>query len=50
MQFPSFGAIVAKELGPQKGMPPYVIVPRWERNRQYQDYFKSAFLGRIMTR
>ncbi|MBL8215815.1 MAG: DUF1501 domain-containing protein [Bryobacterales bacterium] len=45
MQFPSFGAIVAKELGPQKGMPPYVIVPRWERNRQYQDYFKSAFLG-----
>ena len=45
MQFPSFGAIVAKELGPQKGMPPYVIAPRWERNRQYQDYFKSAFLG-----
>lgn len=45
MQFPSFGAIVAKELGPQKGMPPYVIAPRWERSRQYQDYFKSAFLG-----
>ncbi len=45
MQFPSFGAIVAKELGPLKGMPPYVIVPRWERSRQYQDYFKSAFLG-----
>ena len=45
MQFPSFGAIVAKELGPLNGMPPYVIVPRWERNRQYQDYFKSAFLG-----
>jgi hypothetical protein len=45
MQFPSFGAIVAKEAGPLNGMPPYVIVPRWERNRQYQDYFKSAFLG-----
>jgi hypothetical protein len=45
MQFPSFGAIVAKELGPLNGMPPYVIVPRWERSRQYQDYFKSAFLG-----
>src|SRR5215467_7974984 len=45
MQFPSFGAIVAKELGPSNGMPPYVIAPRWERNRQYQDSFKSAFLG-----
>src|SRR5437867_6225396 len=45
MQFPSFGAIVAKELGPLNGMPPYVIAPRWERNRQYQDSFKSAFLG-----
>jgi hypothetical protein len=45
MQFPSFGAIVAKELGPLNGMPPYVIAPRWERSRQYQDYFKSAFLG-----
>jgi len=22
-----------------------VIAPRWERSRQYQDYFKSAFLG-----
>src|SRR5439155_1010186 len=39
------GSIVAKETGPLNGMPPYVIVPRWERNRQYQDYFKSAFLG-----
>ncbi len=45
MQFPSLGSIVSKELGPQNGLPPYVIVPRWERSRQYQDYFKSAFLG-----
>jgi hypothetical protein len=45
MQFPSVGSIVAKEMGPAQGMPPYVIVPRWERNRQYQDYMKSAFLG-----
>ena len=45
MQFPSLGSVVAKELGSQKNMPPYVIVPRWERNTQYQDYFKSAFLG-----
>ena len=45
MQFPSLGSIVGKELGPANGMPPYAIVPRWERDRQYQDYFKSAFLG-----
>jgi len=45
MQFPSLGSVVAKELGSEKNMPPYVIVPRWEKNRQYQDYFKSAFLG-----
>src|SRR5258708_34222516 len=42
MQFPSFGAIVAKELGPANGMPPYVLAPRWEKNRQYMDSFKSA--------
>ena len=45
MQFPSLGSIVAKELGPRNNMPPYVIAPRWEKNTQYQDYFKSAFLG-----
>lgn len=45
MQFPSFGSIVAKEVGPLNNMPPYVIVPRWERSRQYQEYFGSAFLG-----
>ena len=36
---------MAKELGPRNNMPPYVIAPRWEKNTQYQDYFKSAFLG-----
>ena len=45
MEFPSVGSIVAKEMGPSNGLPPYVIVPRWERNRQYQDFFRSAFLG-----
>jgi hypothetical protein len=45
MQFPSLGAIVGKELGPRNSMPPYAIVPRWETQRQYQDYFRSAFLG-----
>ncbi len=45
MQFPSLGSIVGKELGPAEGMPPYVIVPRWERSQQYQESFRSAFLG-----
>lgn len=45
MQFPSLGSVVAKELGPRSQMPPYAIVPRWERDTQYQEYFKSAFLG-----
>jgi uncharacterized protein (DUF1501 family) len=45
MQFPSLGAVVGKELGSRNSMPPYVIAPRRESGRQYQDYFRSAFLG-----
>jgi hypothetical protein len=45
MQFPSLGAVVGKELGGKNGMPSYVIAPRWESGRQYQEYFRSAFLG-----
>ena len=45
MQFPSLGSIVGKELGGVNSMPPYTIVPRWESGRQYQEYFRSAFLG-----
>ncbi|MBM3811405.1 MAG: DUF1501 domain-containing protein [Acidimicrobiia bacterium] len=45
MQFPSLGAVVGKELGSANSMPPYAIVPRWESGRQYQEYFRSAFLG-----
>jgi uncharacterized protein (DUF1501 family) len=45
MQFPSLGSIVGKELGAANSMPPYAIVPRWESGRQYQEYFRSAFLG-----
>jgi len=45
MQFPSLGAVVGKELGSTNAMPPYAIVPRWESGRQYEDYFRSAFLG-----
>ncbi|MEZ5401297.1 MAG: DUF1501 domain-containing protein [Bryobacteraceae bacterium] len=45
MQFPSLGSIVGKELGAAGAMPPYAIVPRWETQRQYEDYLRSAFLG-----
>jgi hypothetical protein len=26
-------------------MPPNVLMPRWENSRQYEDYFRAAFLG-----
>ncbi len=45
MQFPSIGSIVAKELGARGVMPPHVLAPRWERSRQYEEYFRSGFLG-----
>ena len=45
MQFPSFGSIIAKELGQRNGVPPYVLEPQWDRNRVYEEYFKAAFLG-----
>ncbi|MBI1787793.1 MAG: DUF1501 domain-containing protein [Acidobacteria bacterium] len=45
MQFPSVGSIITKELGPRNAVPPYVLVPKWERGRQYEDYFRASFLG-----
>ncbi|MCC6587695.1 MAG: DUF1501 domain-containing protein [Bryobacterales bacterium] len=45
MQFPSVGSIVTKELGPRNAVPPHVLVPKWDRGRQYEDYFRSSFLG-----
>jgi uncharacterized protein (DUF1501 family) len=45
MQFPSVGSIVTRELGPRNAVPPHVLVPKWERGRQYEDYFRAAFLG-----
>ena len=26
-------------------MPPHVLVPQWEKSRQYEEYFRSGFLG-----
>jgi uncharacterized protein (DUF1501 family) len=45
MLFPSLGSVIAKEIGPRNGVPPYVLEPQWESQRMYEDHFKSAFLG-----
>lgn len=45
MQFPSLGSIITKEMGQRSAVPPYVLVPKWDRSRQYEEYFRSAFLG-----
>jgi uncharacterized protein (DUF1501 family) len=45
MQFPSVGSIITKELGARSAVPPHVLVPKWDRGRQYEDYFRSSFLG-----
>jgi hypothetical protein len=45
MQFPSLGSIITKEMGPRNAVPPYVLVPKWDRSRQYEEYFRAAFLG-----
>lgn len=45
MQFPSFGSIITKELGPRNAVPPHVLAPKWDKGRQYEDYFRSAWLG-----
>ncbi len=45
MQFPSVGSIVTKEMGPRNAVPPHILVPKWDRGRQYEDYFRASFLG-----
>ncbi|MBL8295954.1 MAG: DUF1501 domain-containing protein [Bryobacterales bacterium] len=45
MQFPSLGSIITKEMGPRNAVPPHVLVPKWDRGRQYEDYFRASFLG-----
>src|SRR5262249_47635892 len=45
MRFPSVGSIVAKETQSRNEIPRYVLTPRWEQNRQYEDYFRAASLG-----
>jgi uncharacterized protein (DUF1501 family) len=45
MQFPSLGSIITKEMGPRNAVPAHVLVPKWDKGRQYEDYFRAAFLG-----
>jgi hypothetical protein len=45
MQFPSLGSIITKEMGPRNAVPPHVLVPKWDRTRQYEEYFRASFLG-----
>src|SRR5439155_24250743 len=37
--------IITRGLGPGKAVPQDVLVPKWERTRQYEEYFRAAFLG-----
>ena len=45
MQFPSFGSIIAKEMGTRNNIPGHVLTPQWEKEKQYEKYFGSAFIG-----
>ncbi len=45
MHFPSLGSVVSKEMGQRNGVPAHVLVPQWEKSRQYEEYFRSGFLG-----
>jgi uncharacterized protein (DUF1501 family) len=47
LKFPSFGSIVAKEMGAENNMPPFVVVPRPTEHDffNYQEAYQAAFLG-----
>jgi uncharacterized protein (DUF1501 family) len=45
MQFPGFGAVISREKGRRDVIPPHVLVPDWGTERQYENYFGSAFIG-----
>jgi Protein of unknown function (DUF1501) len=45
MEFPSFGAVITKERGARGAVPPHVLAPQWESQRQYEESFRAAFLG-----
>lgn len=45
MHFPSIGSVIAREVGARNGIPPHILVPQWQQNRQYEQYFGAGFLG-----
>lgn len=45
MNFPSFGSIITKELGPRNSLPPHLLVPQMDVDRAYEKLFKSGFLS-----
>jgi hypothetical protein len=45
MTFPSLGSIITREMGPRNAVPAHVLVPKWDRTRQYEEYFRASFLG-----
>ena len=45
MQFPSLGSIITKEMGPRNATPAHILVPKWDRTRQYEEFFRASFLG-----
>lgn len=45
MHFPSLGSVIAKETEQRNSVPSHVLVPQWESNRQYEEYFRAGFLG-----
>jgi len=46
MEFPSFGSIIAKEVGPRNNVPPHVLAPEFEiEPAAWGRGFKAGFLG-----
>src|SRR5690348_12814169 len=47
LKMPSFGSIVAKEMGATKNMPPFVVVPTPTEGDffNYQEAYQAAFIG-----
>jgi len=47
LKFPSFGSIVAKEMGQRQNMPPFVVAPMPTEGDffNYQEAYQAAFIG-----
>ena len=45
MHFPVSVRSSRRRHGSRNGIPPNVLTPQWENGRQYEEYFRSGFLG-----